>query len=169
MPASPPTLTLTPTSSPTLAPLTDFQKGIAFTAWQRGWYSLPDTRIVLDEQIKPLGSTWIALVVECLHEPEILPEFDCQSEEVPTDEEVIHVISVAHESGLRVSLKPQVRGSVDPSPYMGFGGAHQGAYWAVWFDNYTNYILHYAQLAQNLGADQFEVGTQRPRHNTLHR
>lgn len=158
VPSATPIPTVAPT--PTLVPLTEFQKGIAFTAWQRGWYSLPDTRIVLEEQIRPLGATWIALVVECLQEPEISPEFDCQSEQVPTDDELIHVINVAHENGLRVSLKPQVRGSVDPSPYMDFGGVDQEAYWAEWFDNYTDYILHYAQLAQDWDADQLKVGTE---------
>jgi hypothetical protein len=85
---------------------------------------------------------------------------------VPTDDELIHVISVAHENGLRVSLKPQIRGSVDPSPYMDFGGVDQEVYWTEWFDNYTNYILHYAQLAQDWNADQFEVGTEL--HGTTH-
>jgi len=166
--AVPPTATTAPsatstptfTPTPTLVPLEAFQKGIAFTAWFPRIYAQPDTRWVIEEQIRDIGATWIEIAFDCYHEPEVSVEIDCQHEDIPTDEEIKHVIQVARENGIRTLLKPQTGGSVDPSPYMDFGGADQSEYWDEWFESYTKYISHYAKLAEEMEVDMFCVGTE---------
>ena len=155
-----PTHTPTPSPTPTLVPLDAFQKGIAFTAWFPRIYAQPDTRWVIEEQISAIGATWIEIAFDCAHEPEISVEFDCLHEDIPTDEEIRHVFQISRENGIRVLLKPQTGGSVDPSPYMDFGGSDQAEYWDAWFESYTKYISPYAQLAEELEADMFCVGTE---------
>ena len=159
----PPTPTSTagpPTPVPTFAPLEDFHKGIGFGTTFRGDFLLPDVRWVIEEQIKPLGATWIIIVFDCKQEPEISPEIDCEADFAPTDEGVINVIQTAHENGLRVFLKPQIFGSVDPSPYMDMSNLNQETYWDEWFEHYTAFILHYAEMAREYDVDLFGVGSE---------
>jgi len=115
---------------------------------------------VIEEQIRDIGASWIEIAFDCYHEPEDSVEFDCRHEDIPTDEEIRHVIQVARENGIRTSLKPQTVGSVDPSIYMNFGGVDQAEYWDAWFESYTKYISHYAKLAEELEVDMFCVGTE---------
>jgi len=152
---------LTPVPLSTLVPISAFQKGIAFTAWSRGVYSLPDTKMVLADQIVPIGANWIALIVQCYQETVLSMEIDCQSDSVPSDDELLSVIQIAHADGLRVMLKPGINLSNDPGHWQGqidFGS--DNAKWEEWFAAYTKFILHYAQLAQKGGADQFIVGVE---------
>jgi len=74
------------------------------------------------------------------------------------DERLRRTIEAAHARGLRVMLKPHIwisysewRGHIDP-------GSEAG--WAAWFTSYERFILHYAELAQTLGADMFVVGVE---------
>jgi hypothetical protein len=143
-----------------LAPLDDFQKGIDFQTLFRGNFLLPDTGWVMEEQIKAVGATWIIIIFDCSHEPEIATEFDCEADSAPTDEGVINVIQAAHENGLRVFLKPQIGGSVDPSTYMDMSNLDQETYWDEWFENYTEFILSYAQMARDYDVDLFGVGSE---------
>jgi hypothetical protein len=160
------TPTPSPTPTPTLVPLEAFQKGIAFNAWFPRVYAQPDTRWVIEEQIRDIGATWIEMAFDCYIEPEVSVEIDCRHEDIPTDEEIGHVVQVAHENGIRVMLKPQTGGSVDPSPYMNFGDVDQAEYWDAWFESYKKYISHYAKLAEELDVDMFCVGTEL--HGTTH-
>lgn len=161
-PTEPSTQTLSPTPSPTatLVPFEAFQKGIAFTARFPRVYSQPDTRWVIEEQIRDIGATWIEIAFDCYHEPEDSVEIDCLHEDIPTDEEIRYVVQVAHENGIRILLKPQTVGSVDPSPFMNFGEVDQTEYWNAWFESYAKYISHYAKLAEELEVDMFCVGTE---------
>jgi len=152
-----------PTQNPLFPfdPLTAFQKGVSFTAWEKGVYSLPDTKWVLENQIRPLGATWISLVVQCYQETRTSTEIDCQSEWVPADDELLLVVQIAHANGLRVMLKPSLDLSNDPDHWRGeidFGTSETG--WRDWFTAYSKFITHYAQLAQDWGVDQFCVGTE---------
>lgn len=161
----PPGLADSPSTSPgTLSvttPVAAFQKGASFTTWARGPYSLDDTVWVIEEQIKGVGATWIAVVVQCYQETVTSTEINCESEQVPSDAELERVIQVAKRNGLRVMLKPHISLSNDPDHWRGqidFG--NDETRWAMWFNSYQDFILHYAQLAESLQVDQFCVGTE---------
>lgn len=80
---------------------------------------------------------------------------------VVTDEEVHGAIQLAHELGLKVCLKPVVNCK------NGTWRAHINFFdvdvpgepsWTKWFESYDNFILHYAEIAENTGCEMFSVG-----------
>jgi len=152
--------TAPPTPVPTLASIDDFQKGVNIITRFRGNFLLPDARWVIEEQIRALGANWLIIIFDCSQEPEVSPEIDCESDFSPTDEGLINVIQAAHENGLRVFLKPQIGGSVDPSTYMDMSNLDPETYWGDWFEEYTRFILYYAQMAQDNKVDIFSVGSE---------
>lgn len=155
------TPSLTPNPAVTLAPMEVFQKGVAFTAWTKGIYSLPDSAQVLEQQIVPLGANWIELIVQCYQENRTSIGLDCSSEMVPTDEELLKVIQLAHNNGLRVMLKPMIALSNDTGYWRGqISYGLDDVKWEKWFEEYDRFIIHYAELATRGSADEFCVGTE---------
>jgi hypothetical protein len=74
------------------------------------------------------------------------------------DESVVHATKMAHNRGMTVVLKPQI--------WLG-GGSWPGevemdneADWQLWFDNYYEWILHYAMLAEIHEIESLCVGTE---------
>ncbi|MBI5080356.1 MAG: hypothetical protein HZB17_03490 [Chloroflexi bacterium] len=146
-----------------LPPASAFMKGVAYTAWSRTAYSSSGSNRTLSQQIKPMGVTWISLLVTCYQGKAASTQIVCDSRKgyTPTDESLIYVIRYAHSLGMRVMLKPHVDLTNDPTQWRGsinFGG-DEGA-WKAWFDSYTQFITHYAALAQTAGADYFVIGTE---------
>jgi hypothetical protein len=107
--------------------------------------------------------------------PEIL--YSAANPRMITDEELRHVVDVAREKGLRVIFKPVVNsaddvwrawirffrpitheerasgitGEFDPwgeTPQMREGMVKDLAKWDQWWNDYTNYIVHYAKIAE---------------------
>jgi len=146
-----------------LPPASAFMKGVAYTAWSRTAYSSSGSNRTLSQQIKPMGVTWISLLVTCYQEKAASTQIVCDSRKgyTPSDESLTYVIRYAHSLGMRVMLKPHVDLTNDPSQWRGSinFGSNEGA-WKAWFDSYTQFITHYAALAQTAGADYFVIGTE---------
>lgn len=152
----------TPVLGPTLAAMSDFQKGVVYTSWRHNEYSSIDSNVTLLQLIKPLGVNWLSVVVTCYQDSIVSTEIRCSPDsKTPTDADLIHVIQFAHNLGLRVMLKPHIDISDDSLHWRGqidFGDDEQS--WKAWFGSYTDFITHYADLAQALNADFFVVGTE---------
>jgi Glycoside Hydrolase Family 113 len=136
------------------------QKGMSYAAWSAGAYSQPDSDVSL-EHLAETGATWIALVVTC-YQDNLASTRIAANETTPADAGLIHVISQAHDLGLKVMLKPHLDLAKDPAHWRGeIGRAYTTeAQWADWFASYRSFIEHYADLASTYGADQFCVGTE---------
>lgn len=72
-----------------------------------------------------------------------------------TDEEIKNVILYAKKKGLKVMLKPHVdildgswRGSIEPSST------------TEWFESYSDFILHFADMAEENNVKIFSIGTE---------
>jgi hypothetical protein len=81
------------------------------------------------------------------------------------DEAVIHAMYQAKKQGMTVLLKPQVWS------WAGWTGEMQMKNekdWALFFTYYTDWILHYAMLAEMYGADIFCVGVEFQAATTTH-
>lgn len=107
-----------------------------------------------------MGVNWITLLTTCYQEKITSTEIQCAIN-TPTDSDLTHAIQYAHSIGIRVMLKPHIDLSNDPGHWRGqinFGS--DAAAWNKWFESYTNFITHYAALAQKTGADYFVVGTE---------
>ena len=76
-----------------------------------------------------------------------------------TDDELRHVIALAHGMGLKVCLKPMVncldgvwRARID------FPTDDGCRYWESWFASYERFLLHYAALAEATGCEMLCTG-----------
>ena len=111
-----------------------------------------------------MGVNWITLFPTCYQENITSTQIRCRTDtSTPTDDDLTHAIQYAHGLGIRVMLKPHIDVTNDPAHWRGqidFGGDEGG--WKAWFASYTDFITHYATLAQRTGADYFAVGTELP-------
>lgn len=158
-----PTQRATPslTNQSPLAPLSSFKKGVAYTTWRRGGYLNPASDQALEKIVKPMGVTWITLLVTCYQEKITSTQIICNRENTPSDEDLAHAIHTAHQLGIRVMLKPHLDLSNDPTHWRGeIGFGNNAALWKTWFEAYTSFITHYAELGEQYRVDEFCVGTE---------
>jgi hypothetical protein len=142
----------------TVRPGPEKQKGMSYSCWWPGLYSLPESDISL-AHLTETAANWISLIVTCYQENLESTEISA-NESTPTDDDLIHVLDQAHALGLKVMLKPHLDLSNDPTHWRGEIGQAYGTetQWAEWFASYRTFIEHYADLAAAYGADQFCVG-----------
>jgi len=80
---------------------------------------------------------------------------------VPTDVEICALIAFAQSLGLRVILKPLVN-CLDETwrAHINFFDVDvpNEPQWKNWFQNYTDYQLHYAKIAQQTGCEMLIIG-----------
>ncbi|MCC7447325.1 MAG: hypothetical protein IT324_07920 [Anaerolineae bacterium] len=149
-----------PTMSVIQAPT--FQRGVVYASWWHGEYASGQSDQMLANVLKPLGVNWISVVVTCYQATFANPQIDCKTDsKTPTDADIAHVVSFAHNLGMKVMLKPHIDLFSDAAHWRGdidFGS--NATAWKLWFANYTKFIVHYAMLAQQLGADYLVVGTE---------
>lgn len=144
------------------------QKGITYAAWWPGEYSHSDADLSL-ANLASTGADWISLIVTG-YQDTISSTTIFADMATPTDDDLIHVITEAHQQGLKVMLKPHVGLLHDEDHWRGQIGEEftSEAEWAAWFASYRDFIEHYAGLAQTpvlspvevYDADQFCVGTE---------
>jgi hypothetical protein len=104
------------------------------------------------------GSEWIALSFwtwqDTVHSTEIHYDYGY----TVTDRDLAHAVQQAKQLGLKVCLKPVVN-SRDGIWRARIGFPEEGeVYWAAWFRSYTNFIKHYAELAEELECEMFCIG-----------
>jgi hypothetical protein len=135
------------------------QKGINYPSWAANELLSVESGISL-ENIRSTGANWISLVVtqyqDNIHSTSIHP-----APHTATDDAIIHAIQQAKSLGFKVMLKPHVDLLNDPSRWRAeIGTSFSSQEWEDWFASYRKMILHYAVLAEDLGVDQFSVGTE---------
>jgi hypothetical protein len=137
------------------------QKGITYAAWSAGAYSHPDADLALGH-LRATGAEWIGLVVTGYQNNVGATAISINTDVTPTDADLIHAITQAHALGLKVMLKPHVDFSNDTDHWRGEIGTKftSELQWSAWCDSYRAFIVHYADLAQVYGVDQFAVGTE---------
>lgn len=151
-----------PTSSspPPSGPMSRFQKGMSYTSWVPGGYCSAASDQSL-QNLSATGTEWISLIVTGYHETIASTSVDWASSRTPSDSNLNHAISTAHKLGLRVMLKPHVDLLHDSANSRGqVGEAFTEKQWQTWFASYLAGILHYADLAQAQGVEQFCIGTE---------
>jgi len=142
----------------------NFKKGISYESWWDGEFSSAESDQTLAEIVVPSGANWLAIIVKCFQATNRSTDIDCATNPIsPKDDELRHAIAEAHELGLKVMLKPHIdlldlENSSSGRFTIGFGSDE--AAWAAWFDSYTEFITHYAALAQEMGVEYFVIGTE---------
>jgi hypothetical protein len=157
----------TPTQITPLPPLGAFMKGIHFNDWKpfdtlsqwRGLFPSPGT----DQSIKDLaatGANWISITIIFGQETVSSTTMFRDSPATATDAELLRVINLAHNLGMRVMFLPSLALSDDPDHWWGqIGGAFNNeTQWQDWFASYSEIINHYASFAQEADVDMLSIG-----------
>lgn len=135
-----------------------FVKGMTY-GWDtsRGAYRTPEAVESL-EKLSETGSEWIALSFFTYQETYASTDITFDYGYTMTDRDIEFAVKKAKELGMKVCLKPVVN-SKDGLWRARIGFPEDATdYWNKWFTSYENFLLHYAELAEELGCEMFCVG-----------
>lgn len=127
----------------------------------RGKYADEKSKASLKLMKEKTGSDTVILALGALQSTAHSEDVDYTGNYMPTDDELIKIITYAKELGLRVILKPLVNCK------NGTWRAHINFFdqevvcepkWSNWFKSYTKYQLHYANIAEQMECEMFIVG-----------
>lgn len=117
-----------------------------------------DTYYRLIDEIAATKANTIALTVSAYQENCSSTSIFIDLRRVPDNDQLKGLIAYAHKKGLRVTLMPVVllenpregewRGKINPTS------------WDDWWEDYSNYVLHYASLAQQADVELLMVGSE---------
>lgn len=140
----------------------DYIKGFTFAPFcGRGVLEKESSLESLKEMKEVTGCNTVIFAPSGWQETAHSEEIDFKSDSTCGEEELCSIISYAHELGLRVGLKPTVNCKD------GTWRAHINFFdedvpcepkWCNWFDAYTKFQLHYAEIAQKTGCEMFIAG-----------
>ncbi|QLE71628.1 hypothetical protein FGW37_08450 [Streptomyces rectiverticillatus] len=128
-------------------------RGITLPSWNTGDYSSPEAAAYL-RQIAATGARWVTFT-PTWYQDGAADTVMHTTGETAGDDGLRHIVGLAHRTGLKVMLKPHVD--------LARGGDRAGIRprdAGAWFTAYERFITHYAQLAEDTGAEQFAVGTE---------
>lgn len=134
----------------------NMHEGIQLTSWYQGDYSNPSLDTTLD-RLQNLGVEAISVLATWYQDTINSTSIYAKSPKTPLDSDVLTAIDKIKSRGMRAVLKPHV----DPnSGWRGDINFTNDSDWAKWFNSYTNFITHYADIADQKGADLFVIGTE---------
>jgi hypothetical protein len=121
--------------------------------WDKHGYRAPGTAGALSG-IASVGANWVQIVPTWYQVSRTTSEIQPTASTVD-DDDVRRVVELARDRGLKVLLKPHVdiadgedRAHISPTDR------------DAWFSSYHRFITHYAELATELGVEEFAVGTE---------
>ena len=139
-----------------------FIKGVTFAPFARsGSLCTKEAHQSLENLIERTAADFIILVPNGLQDTAQSETIDYRYESALTDDELEDFIAFAKSKGLRVALKPTV------NCRNGTWRAHINFFdkdvpcepkWSNWFASYTEFQLHYAEIAQRSGCEMFIAG-----------
>lgn len=127
----------------------------------RGEYRSPRGALSQDRLFN-LGINWICLAVANYQHKYYSTDIHADYLKTPTDRDIAFLVEKAHSKKVKVCLKPMVNTEDGVwRAHIGFPDLHMGDmdyYWKQWFISYKNFILHYAELAQELNCEMLCIG-----------
>ena len=121
----------------------------------------PDVAAESMAALRTLGVTWVAIAFGAEQQRAQSTEIEYGSEPTVTDDEVRWAIRQAKGLGLKVCLKPVV--NVADGTWRAFISFFDEEVpgepsWGQWFTSFGKFILHYARIAEEEGAEMLCVG-----------
>lgn len=108
------------------------------------------------------GVNWICLAVVAMQETPISTDIEFSFGQTPTDRDIQAFVERAHDNSVSVCLKPMVnckdgtwRARI-AFPDMGEG--EEDLYWNAWFKSYSDFMIYYAELAEDTGCEMLCIG-----------
>lgn len=136
------------------------QNGISMASWWVTGFAGSRAIASLDE-LAATGANWVAFVVT-QYQSNIRSTDIGKTNGTVDDADLIDLIRHAHTLGLGVTLKPHVDLHSDPRrnrAHIGSAFESEGE-WENWFSTYTDFIVHYAELAEENRVEQLVIGTE---------
>ena len=140
----------------------EYIKGITFGAFAgRGSFEQKAAYESIDLLIQRTGANFIMLVPNGVQETPQSEKIDYLSQASMSNEELTGMVEYIHKKGLSVGLKPTVNCK------NGTWRAHINFFdkdvpcepkWSNWFASYTDFQIHYAKLAKDVGCEMFLPG-----------
>jgi len=135
------------------------QYGITFTTYTDNGYATTKA----DKQLEKIANTGVgwtnilaSQMIDTIDSTTIYPSSDNGT---PSDESLIHAIKKARSLGLKVMLYPHLELRDDSQYWFGEVGKNfDAAKWDKWFKSYTNFLLHYAKIAEQNDVAQLSIG-----------
>jgi hypothetical protein len=137
----------------------EFHKGMGYCTWSAEGYlsAYSDESLA---QVAEIGTNWTSILVTWY-------QTNCWSGDIhrtaktPSDESIIHAIRQARQLGMKVMLKPHLD-ILDQSDgsWRGEIGCLREEEWEKWFAKYTEYVMHYVDIAKKENVEAFCVGTE---------
>lgn len=109
-----------------------------------------------------LGNNWVCLAVLNYQKTFYSTQIYSDYLKTPTDKDITDFVERAHEKRVKVCLKPMLN-SEDGMwrAHIGFPDLNMSdmdIYWKEWFKSYTAFLLHYAELAEELNCEMLCIG-----------
>lgn len=127
----------------------------------RGQYRSPQG-IQSQELMYELGNNWVCLAVANYQKHFYSTEIYADFSRTPTDRDIEAFVKRAHSKNVKVCLKPMLNCEDNVwRAHISFPDLNMDEtdiYWTKWFDNYKHYLLHYAELAEELHCEMFCIG-----------
>lgn len=140
----------------------EYIKGMTFAAFAgRGCLEHKEAYQSVDALIERTGVNFITLVPNGIQETPQSETIDYNTKATMSDEELINMVNYIHSKGVKVALKPTANCK------NGTWRAHISFFdkdvpcepkWRNWFASYTNFQLHYAEIAEKTGCEMFIAG-----------
>ncbi len=137
----------------------EFQKGVSLVAWTKEGYRNVNSAKSM-ERLVPLGVEWVCLVSTWFQDRCESTKIYPLKEKTPSDESILFAIEKLHDLNLKVMLKPHLDVIESGGKWRGEIGCDNPADWQAWFSSYTDFILHYARMAEQKNVQMFCIGTE---------
>jgi hypothetical protein len=132
-------------------------RGMTLSAWSAEEYADP----ALDAQLAELragGVEWVALIADWFQAERDSIRIAPDPARSPSDESLRRAFRRARAAGLRVLLKPQL--DLHGEGWRGEIAFSKEADWRAWLASYRAFLLHYADLAREEGAEILCIGVE---------
>lgn len=127
----------------------------------RGEYRTPQG-IKSQELLYELGVNWVCLGIANYQKTFYSTDIYADYSKTPTDRDITAFVQRAKSKGVKVCLKPMLNSEDNMwRAHIGFPDLNMSdmdIYWKKWFKSYTDYMLHYADLAQELECEMLCIG-----------
>lgn len=139
-----------------------WMKGFTY-GWRckRGAYRT-DKAIRSQDLLYDIGINWMALAFSVEQKSFSSTEIYFDYRNTITDKDIIFAVNHAHDREVKVCLKPVIncadgmwRALIDfpDADMMG-----RDRYWDTWFDHYSAFLCHYAEIAEDTGCEMLCIG-----------
>lgn len=128
---------------------------------KRGMYRTPEG-IKAQDLLYGIGVNYVCLAftinIKDAHSTDICFKYG----ESVSDLDIIKAVKHAHDNGIKVCLKPMI--NCDDGTWRArisfptLGEGDEDIYWNEWFKNYTDFMTHYAEIAEETGCEMLCLG-----------